>query len=291
MSESRLQQEAVNIPRAVFVDSRVFFVSLVQYFFLRGYKSIFSAGRLLQILDSNSTAQTQTSLSSRFSSTRKCGQNSPHFCDSPEVNFQASATVDGDTVEFRCIKLFHSCCLFSQNNPFPCISSITIIGGVHRRICSGRHLGRLSVDISVDISAGCRSRGGQVSVEYRPCFGRYVADSRPSIGRPSSRLSVDSRSMFGHYFADRSPTYHRHLVKVGSLFADVAVDTSVDCRSPNRSIHRQVLAEWRPSFVEYQPICGRQSPIGPWSVFTSPKVHRFVDRDVILDHSVGGHPL
>ena len=62
----------------------------------------------------------------------------------------------------------------------------------------------VSVDISVEISAMCRSSGG----ECRSSIGRVSTDMWPTVGH--YRLSVDSRSMFGRYFADRSPTYYRH---------------------------------------------------------------------------------
>ena len=52
----------------------------------------------------------------------------------------------------------------------------------------GRHIGRLSPDISVDY----RSTIGRLSVDYRSTIGRQSTDYRSTV----DRLSVDSRPMY-----------------------------------------------------------------------------------------------
>ena len=79
--------------------------------------------------------------------------------------------------------------------------------------CISRHLGRLSVDISVAISVE------STLVESR----RNESRTRVGCYTPS----VDSRSMVGRYVADGSPTLSQFNGRyLGRLSFDMAVDIS-----------------------------------------------------------------
>ena len=67
---------------------------------------------------------------------------------------------------------------------------LRLIGGVHR--WSGRHLGRLSVDISVDVSARGRSCGGWVEAECRSSVftAEVSTDHQSTVGGQLHRRSV-----------------------------------------------------------------------------------------------------
>ena len=81
--------------------------------------------------------------------------------------------------------------------------------------CSSRHLGRLSVDISVTISVES-TLVESLRIESRTRVGCYT-------------LSVDSRSMVDRYFADGSPTLSRFNGRhLGRLPFYMAVDISTD---------------------------------------------------------------
>lgn len=64
------------------------------------------------------------------------------------------------------------------------------------------YVGRLSVDMLVDISAEYH----RLSIEYRSCVGRVSVDMWPIVG--PWWPSVDSQSIVGRYFTDGSLTYH-----------------------------------------------------------------------------------
>ena len=91
---------------------------------------------------------------------------------------------------------------------------VCFIGGVDR------HIGWVSVDTSVNISAECQSTVVQGSVKYRLSICQradWVSGYLWVILGPYN-LSVDRLSIVSHYFVDGSPTYHQHWV-----------DTLVDC--------------------------------------------------------------
>ena len=83
-----------------------------------------------------------------------------------------------------------------------------------------RHIGWVSVDTSVDISAECQFTVVRGSVEYRSSIGQRADWASVDMWLILSpyNLSVDRLSIVGHYFVDGSPTYHQHWV-----------DTSIDC--------------------------------------------------------------
>ena len=105
------------------------------------------------------------------------------------------------------------CHQFGESVTYKKNQILCLTGGVHW--CSGWHLGRLLVNISVNIASRYIS---QVLAAYWPMC-------KPAV--TCCILLIDVWSLLGRQFADISPRDHRQIIDVGyCLSTDVAAKTS-----------------------------------------------------------------
>ena len=116
---------------------------------------------------------------------------------------------------------------------------VCFIGGVDR------HIGWVSVDTSVNISAECQLTVVQGSVKYRLSICQradWVSGYLWAILGPYN-LSVDRLSTVGHYFVDGSPTYHQHWVTPWST-VHFQFRPPFNCTNGEAIIHLFLLLDW-----------------------------------------------